>query len=156
VHDRIKPTPVKDILRDTRGNAHDGDTRNVLNQKKEDGAAHGYHPRRGGCYDRKEDRSPSPEPPGTRVFSREIRAAPFPPRFRQPTTLTKYSGETDPGLWLNDYRLACQLGGATDDAVIIRNLPLHLADSARTWLEHLPANQIHDWSDLVRTFMGNL
>ena len=55
-----------------------------------------------------------------------------PPRFRQPTTLTKYSGEMDLGLWLNDYRLACQLGGATDDAVIIRNLPLHLADSACT------------------------
>ena len=60
------------------------------------------------------------------MFSREIRAAPFPPRFRQPTTLTKYSGETDPGLWLNDYCLACQLGGATDDAVIIRNLHLNL------------------------------
>ena len=43
----------------------------------------------------------------------------------------------------------------TDDAVIIRNLTLHLADSAHTWLEHLPANQIHDWSDLVRTFVGN-
>ena len=61
----------------------------------------------------------------------------------------------DPGLWLNDYRLACQLGGATDDAVIIRNLPLHLTDSARTWLEHLLANLIHDWSDLVKTFVGN-
>jgi hypothetical protein len=24
----------------------------------------GYHPRRGGCYDSEEDRSPSPEPPG--------------------------------------------------------------------------------------------
>jgi len=64
--------------------------------------------------------------------------------FRQPTTLTKYSGETNPGLWLNNYRLACQLGSASDDAVIIRNLPLHLEDSARTWLEHLPTNQIHD------------
>jgi hypothetical protein len=39
--------------------------------------------------------------------------------------------------------------------VIIRNLPLQLADSARTWLEHLPASQIHNWDDLVRTFMGN-
>jgi len=107
VHDRVKLTSVKDRLRDTHGNTHDGDARNVLNQKKEDGAAHGYHPRHGGHYDRKEDRSPSPEPPGTRVFSREICATPFPPRFRQPTTLTKYSGETDPGLWLNDYRLAC-------------------------------------------------
>ena len=155
VYDRVKQTPVKDRLRDTRGNAHDGDARNVLNQKKEDGAAHGYHPRRGGRYDCKEDRSPSQEPPGTRVFSRKIRAAPFPPRFRQPTTLTKYSGETDPRLWLNDYRLAYQLCGTTDDTVIIRNLPLHLVDSARTWLEHLPANWIHDWSDLVKTFVGN-
>ena len=126
VHDRVKLTPVKDRLRDTCGNSHDGDARNVLNQKKENGAAHGYHPRRGGRYDRKEDRSLSLEPPGTHVFSREIRAAPFPPRIRQPTTLTKYSGETDPGLWLNDYRLACQLGSTTDDAVIIRNLPCTL------------------------------
>jgi hypothetical protein len=51
--------------------------------------------------------------------------------------------------------LACHPGGATTDEVIIRNLPLHLADSAQTWLEHLPANQIHNWDDLVRTFMGN-
>jgi hypothetical protein len=47
------------------------------------------------------------------------------------------------------------LGGATTDEVIIRNLPLHLADSARTWPEHLPASLIHNWDDLVRTFMGN-
>jgi hypothetical protein len=58
-------------------------------------------------------------------------------------------------VWLNDYRLACQLGGATSDEVIIRNLPLHLGDSARTWLEHVPASQIHNWDDLVRTFVGN-
>jgi hypothetical protein len=78
------------------------------------------------------------------VFSREIRTATFPQRFRQPTTIVKYNGETDPRVWLNDYRLACQLGGATSDEAIIRNLPLHLADSARTWLEHLPASQIHN------------
>jgi hypothetical protein len=88
------------------------------------------------------------------VFGRTIGTASIPPRFRQPMTVNKYSGETDPRMWLNDYRLACQLGGATDDAMIIRNLPLHLADFARTWLEHLPANQIHDWDDLVRTFVG--
>jgi hypothetical protein len=39
--------------------------------------------------------------------------------------------------------------------VIIRNLPLHLADSARTCFEHLPASQIHNWDDLVCTFVGN-
>jgi hypothetical protein len=58
-------------------------------------------------------------------------------------------------VWLNDYRLACQLGGATSDEVIIRNLPLHLADSAWTWLEHLPASHIHNWDNLIRTFVGN-
>jgi hypothetical protein len=89
------------------------------------------------------------------VFSWEIRAAAFPQRFRQPTTIVKYNGETDPRVWLNDYRLACQLGGATSDEVIIRNLPLHLTDSARMWLEHLPASQIHNWDDLVRMFVGN-
>jgi hypothetical protein len=46
-------------------------------------------------------------------------------------------------------------GRCSTDEVIIRNLPLHLADSARTWLEHLPPSQIHNWDDLVRTFIGN-
>jgi hypothetical protein len=67
----------------------------------------GYHPRRGGRYDSEEDRSPSPELPGQWVFSRAIRRAPFPARFRVPTTISKYSGETRPELWLADYRLAC-------------------------------------------------
>ena len=156
VHDRVQKRPVKERVLDTRGRADDGDARNVLNKRRQDTAmTHGYSARRGGHYDSREDRSPTSEPPGTCVFSREIRAAPIPPRFRQPATVAKYSGETDPRVWLNDYRLACQLGGATDDAMIIRNLPLHLADSARTWLEHLPANQIHSWSDLVDTFVGN-
>jgi hypothetical protein len=104
----------------------------------------GYHPRRGGRYDSEEDRSPSPEPPGPRVFSRAIRRAPFLARFRAPTTSTKYSGETRPELWLADYRLACQLGGTNDDNLIIRNLPLFLSDAARAWLEHLPSTQISD------------
>jgi hypothetical protein len=90
----------------------------------------GYHPRRGGRYDSQEDRSPTPEPLGTCVFSWEIRTASFPQRFRQPTSIDKYTRETDSHVWLNDYRLACQLGGATTDAVNICNLPLHLADSA--------------------------
>jgi hypothetical protein len=71
-----------------------------------------------------------------------IRRAPFPTRFRTPTTITKYSGETRPELWLADYRLACQVGGTDDDNLIIRNLPLFLSDTARAWLEHLPPGQI--------------
>jgi hypothetical protein len=89
------------------------------------------------------------------VFSREILTTSFPQRFRQPTSIDKYTGETDPHVWLNDCRLACQLGEATTDEVIIRSLPPHLADSARTWLEHLPASQIHNWDDLVCNFVGN-
>jgi hypothetical protein len=115
----------------------------------------GYHPRRGGRYDSEEDRNPSPEPSGPRVFSRAIRRAPFPGRFRAPTTITKYSRETRPELWLADYRLACQLGGADDDNLIIRNLPLFLSDAAPAWLEHLPPAQISDWDDLVKAFAGN-
>jgi hypothetical protein len=117
---------------------HRRDRRAHLDEKER----RGYHPRRGGRYDNGEDRSPSPEPPGPQAFSRAIRRAPFPTRFRPPTTITKYSGETRPELWLADYRLACQLGGTDDDNLIIRNLPLFLSDAARAWLEDLPPAQI--------------
>jgi hypothetical protein len=115
----------------------------------------GYHPRRGGRYDSGEDQSPSPEPPGPQAFSRAIRRASFPTRFRTPTTITKYSGESKPELWLADYWLACQLGGTDDDNLIIRNLPLFLSDAARAWLEHLPPAQISNWDDLVKAFGDN-
>jgi hypothetical protein len=151
--------PVRERILDTRGQAQDGDALNVINSRRtgnaETQAVAGYHPRRGGRYDSRGDHSPTPKPPGTRVFTREIRTASFPQRFRQPTLIDKYTGETDPRVWLNDYRLACQLGGATTDEVIIRNLPLHLANSVRMWLEHFPASQIHNWDNLVRTFVGN-
>jgi hypothetical protein len=130
---------------------HRHDRRARLDEK----VRRGYHPRRGGCYDSGEDRSPSPEPPGPQAFSRAIRRAPFPTRFRAPTTITKYSGETRPELWLVDYRLAYQLGGTDDDNLIIRNLPLFLSDVARAWLEHLPPAQISNWDDLVKAFAGN-
>jgi hypothetical protein len=103
-------TPVKERILDTRGQAQDGDARTVINTKRmgnaETRAAAGYHPRRGGRYDSREDRSPTPEPPGTRVFSREIRTVSFSQCFCQPTSIAKYTGETDPRVWLNDYRLA--------------------------------------------------
>jgi hypothetical protein len=101
---------AKERLLDTR-RVLDGDARNVINARRtsraDARAAVGYHPRRGGRYVSDEDRSPTPELPGTRVFSREIRAAAFPQRFRQPSTIVKYNGETDPRVWLNDYRLVC-------------------------------------------------
>jgi hypothetical protein len=130
---------------------HRRDRRAHLDEK----VRRGYHPRRGGRYNSGEDRSPSPEPPGPQAFSRAIRRAPFPTRFRAPTTITKYSGETRPELWLADYRLACQLGGTDDDNLIIRNLPLFLSDAARAWLEHLPPAQISNWDVLVKAFARN-
>jgi hypothetical protein len=134
------------------GNEHHRRDRRAHLDKK---VRRGYHPRRGGRYDSGEDRSPSPKPPGPQAFSRAIRRAPFPTRFRTPTTITKYSGESKPELWLADYRLACQLGGTDDDNLIIRNLPLFLSDVAQAWLEHLPPAQISNWDDLVKAFVDN-
>jgi hypothetical protein len=152
-------TPVRERILDACGQAKDGGARNVINARRtgntEAWVMVAYHPWRGGRYNSREDRSPTLEPPGTRVLSREIRTASFPQHFRQPTSIDKYMGETDPRLWLNDYSLECQLGGASTDEVIIRNLPLHLVDSSRTWLEHLPPSQIHNFDDLVCTFVGN-
>jgi len=79
----------------------------------------------------------------------------FPPRYRPPTNILKYSREMNPGLSLEDYRLACQANGADSDYFIIRNLSLFLADSARTWLEHLSPNWIQSWADLKDILVGN-
>jgi hypothetical protein len=142
-------TPAAPGRHDNKHHRHD--RRAHLDEK----VRRGYHPRRGGRYDSGEDRSPSPEPPGSLAFSRAIPRAPFPTRFRAPTTITKYSGETRPELWLADYRVAYQLGGTDDDNLIIRNLPMFLSDAARAWLEHLPPAQISNWDDLVKAFAGN-
>jgi hypothetical protein len=79
-------TPAQERLLDTRRQAQDGDTRNVINARRmgnaETRATAGYHSRRGGRYDSREDRSPTPDPPGTRVFSWEIRTTSFPQHFR--------------------------------------------------------------------------
>lgn len=72
-----------------------------------------------------------------------------------PTSLTKYNGETKPELWLANFWLACQLCGARDNKAIIHQLPLFLSDTGRRWLEELPPDQIRDWTDLVRVFEGN-
>ena len=127
---------------------HNRDARSTINARRRayndsgEGARRGYHPRRGGRYNSGEDRSPSPGLPGPQAFGRNILNAAFPPRYRPPTNIPKYSREMNPGLCLEDYRLACQADGVNDDDFIIRNLPLFLADSARAWLEHLPSNAI--------------
>ena len=113
----VRPEPARapiahrvPLLLDRLGNRCEaqGDHEVVSRRRRHDneGPARGYHPHQGGRYDSEEDRSPSPEPPGPRVFSRAIRAALFLARFWQPANLAKYSGETNPELWLADYRLA--------------------------------------------------
>jgi hypothetical protein len=84
-----------------------------------------------------------------------VRSAAFPPQYHPPANIMKYARKTNPSLWLEDYRLACRADGVDSDYFIIRNLPLFLADSARTWLEHLPSDRIKNWSDLKEIFIGN-
>jgi hypothetical protein len=124
------------------------DARNTLDARrrrqgdKGEEASHGYHPRHDGRYNSGEDRSPSSNPPGPQAFGRRILNVDFPMRYRPPTNILKYSEETNPDLWLKDYWLACRASSADINYFIIRNLPLFLANSTRTWLEHLPPNRI--------------
>ena len=99
--------------------------------------------------------SPSPEDPGPRAFSWLIQKAPFPQRFRPPTNVTKYTRETNPGIWLEDFRLACRARGVDDDFFIIQYLPICVGEHVRAWLEFLPHDSIRDWADLKRVFVGN-
>ena len=141
--------------------SRNSDTRSTLDARwrthdnPREGAHHGYHPRRGGRYDSGEDWSSSPGLSGPQAFGRHILNAAFPPRYQPPTNIPKYSGETKPRLWLEEYRLDYQAGGADNDDFIIHNLPLFLADSARAWLEHLPSNAIQSWVDLREIFVAN-
>ena len=116
--------------------SHNRDVRSTIDARRRtyndsrEGAKCGCHPRRGGHYDSGEDRSPSPGLPGPQAFGRHNLNATFPPRYRPPTNIPKYSGETNLGLWLEDYWLAYQAGGVDNDDFITRNLLLFLADSA--------------------------
>ena len=112
---------ARDTL-DARSHAH-GDEREE--------ASRSYHPHRGRRYDSGEDRSSSPNLPGPQAFGRHIINAVFPPRYRPLTNILKYSGETNPGLWLEHLPPnRIQAGVADNNDFIIRNLPLFLVDSA--------------------------
>jgi hypothetical protein len=103
----LAPETTTSVVSPQHANLKRTDDASTLAKGLDEKVRRGYHPRRWGRYNSGEDRSPSPEPPGQQAFSRAIRRAPFPTRFRAPTTITKYSGETRPELWLADYRLAC-------------------------------------------------
>ena len=90
------------------------------------------------------------------MFGSWIHNAPFPQRYRPPTNIRRYTGETNPSLWLEDYWLTCRAGSGDNDYFIIYNLPLFPTDTALTWLEHLPASRIQNWSDLKEVFIENI
>ena len=73
---------------------------------------------------------------GPERFSRAIRAAVIPPNFRLATGVSKFTGESKPDTWLEDYRVAVQIGGDNDE-VAMKHLPLILKGSARAWLNQL-------------------
>jgi hypothetical protein len=59
--------------------------------------------------------------------------------------IIKYTGKTNPNVWLEDYRLMCRAGVMEDDLFSIQLLPIYLADSARAWLYHMPMYVIDSW-----------
>lgn len=71
--------------------------------------------------------------------------------------ISKFTGESKPEIWLEDYRVAVQIGGG-DDNVAMKHLPLMLEGSARAWLNQLPPSSIYCWDDQARvpikTFEG--
>ena len=85
---------------------------------------------------------------GTECFSRAIEAAEIPPNFRLATGVSKFTSESKPDTWLEDYRVAMQIGGGNDD-VAMKHLPLMLEGSARAWLNQLVPGSIFSWEELA-------
>ena len=76
----------------------------------------------------------------------------IPPNFRLATGVSKFTGESKPDTWLEDYRVAVQIGGGNDE-VAMKHLPLLLEGSARAWLNQLAPSSIYTWEDLSRVFV---
>jgi hypothetical protein len=97
---------------------------------------HGNHSRqhddrgRGWRHDSDDDRDRSwlPNQRGPRAFGQCISDVKFPSRFRAPTNVPRYDRDTNPSIWLEDYRLSCHARGATNDLFVIKNLLLYPGD----------------------------
>ncbi|KAI4975032.1 hypothetical protein ZWY2020_048639 [Hordeum vulgare] len=131
------------------GDAHDPrpDARGYITQKKVDRSrAH-----RDG-HDRDNSSGCRTVVSGPECFSRAIRSADIPPNFRLATGISKFTGESKPETWLDDYRVAVQIGGG-DDQVAMKHLPLMLDGSTRAWLNQLALSSIYSWANLSRVFI---
>lgn len=91
---------------------------------------------------------------GPLCFSWYIHSAVIPLQFRLATGISKYSGNSKHETWLDDYRVAVQIGGGNDE-VTMKHLLLMLEGSARAWLNQLPPSSIYCWEDLHRVFVKN-
>src|SRR3954462_10879221 len=100
------------------------------------------------------DQGSYPMATGPICFSERIRSTPIPPHFRIAQGVEKYRGDAKPQTWLDDYRIAVQIGGGGDE-IAMMHLPLMLEGSAQTWLNQLPPNSIWIWEDLERVFVKN-
>jgi hypothetical protein len=65
----------------------------------------------------------SPEGLGPKGFRSNVHNACFPKRFWVSNDVIKYDCNTNPSVWLEDYYLACRVGGVDDDIFIIQFLP---------------------------------
>ena len=68
----------------------------------------------------------------------------IPPNFRLATGVSKFTGESKPDTWLEDYRVPVRIGGGIDE-VAMKHLPLMLEGSARAWLNQLAPISIYTW-----------
>ena len=143
VHQRVGPD------RDAR-NTLNARRRNIVNVSDSDNDED-RNPR----HHRRASRTPPRDRPyaGIRAFGPRVLNAAFPERFRV-NGVERYTGETQPDIWLSDYRIACRTSGGSDLAAV-HCLPLHLADSARAWLDSLPPGCINSWADLEVYFVDN-
>jgi hypothetical protein len=66
--------------------------------------------------------------------------------------VSKFTGESKPETWLDDYRVAVQIGGGNDN-IAMKHLSLMLDGSARAWLNQLTPSSIYCWEDLARVFV---
>ena len=92
---------------------------------------------------------------GPECFGRAIRAAEIPHNFRLATDVSKFTGESKPNTWLEDYRVAVHIGGGNDE-VAMKHLPLMLEGSVRAWLNQLAPGSIFSWDELARVFTKTL
>lgn len=67
----------------------------------------------------------------------------------------KYSGDSKPDHWLNDYLTAVDMAGG-DIGNALRYVPLCLTWSARTLLNGIPPSTIREWADFEQAFINNV